>query len=134
VITFIDAHRDRFGVEPMCRVLTEHGVRIAPSTFYAAKTRPPSARQRRDEELLVEIRRVHFEVGRGLYGVRKVWHQLRRDGIDVARCTVERLMRHEGLQGVRRGKTFRTIRPDAMATRTPDRVGREFHANEPNKL
>lgn len=134
MIRFIDIHRDRFGVEPMCRVLSEHGVHIAPSTFYAAKTRPRSTRAVRDEELLVEIRRVHFEVGRGLYGARKVWHQLRRDGIDVARCTVERLMRQDGLQGARRGKTFRTTRPDAAAVRPPDLVGRQFRASRPNEL
>jgi putative transposase len=122
VIDFIDQHRHRFGVEPICTELAKHGCGIAPSTYYAAKTRPPSARTRRDEELVVEIRRVHFEVGRGLYGVRKVWHQLRREGVDVARCTVERLMRQEGLQGVRRGKTFRTTRADASATRPPDLV------------
>jgi putative transposase len=134
VIEFIDAHRERFGVEPICTELSKHGCGIAPSTFYAAKTRPPSARRLADEALLVEIRRVHFEVGRGLYGVRKVWHQLRREGVDVARCTVERLMRQEGLQGVRRGKAFRTTRPDASATRPPDLVQRQFRASAPNEL
>jgi putative transposase len=134
VIEFIDQHRHRFGVEPICAELSKHGCGIAPSTYYAAKTRPPSARTRRDEELVVEIRRVHFDVGRGLYGVRKVWHQLRREGIDVPRCTVERLMRQEGLQGVRRGKTFRTTRPDASATRPPDLVQRQFRASAPNEL
>ncbi len=75
VVTFIDAHKDRFGVEPICRVLTEHGVPIAPSTYYAARSRPPSARSVRDGQLLVEIQRVHADrsIGRGLYGARKVW-------------------------------------------------------------
>jgi putative transposase len=112
VSVFIDDHRDRFGVEPICRVLASHGVAIAPSTYYAAKTRPRSARARADEALTVEIRRVHFEVGRGLYGARKVWHQLRREGLVVARCTVERLMRAEGLQGARRGAKIITTRSD----------------------
>src|SRR3954451_22645625 len=73
VVLFIELHRERFGVEPMCRVLAEHGVRIAPSTFYATRSRPPSARSERDARLVVEIRRAHGGVGRGLYGVRKVW-------------------------------------------------------------
>ena len=74
VVAFIDAHRARFGVEPICRVLTEHGVKIAPSTYYAHRARPPSARAVRDAELLTEITRMHSdrEIGRGLYGVRKV--------------------------------------------------------------
>ena len=134
MIEFIDAYRDRFGVEPICTELSKHGCGIAPSTYYAAKTRPPSARTLRDEELLVEIRRVHLEVGRGLYGVRKVWHQLLREEIDVARCTVERLMRQEGLQGARRGKTFRTTRADLSAARPPDLVQRQFRASRPNQL
>jgi putative transposase len=134
VIEFIDQHRERFGVEPICTELSKHGSGIAPSTYYAAKQRPPSARQQRDEELVVEIRRVHFEVGRGLYGVRKVWHQLLREKVDVARCTVERLMRQEGLQGARRGKTFRTTRCDASAVRPPDLVQRQFQASRPNQL
>jgi putative transposase len=88
----------------MCRVLTEHGVAIAPSTYYAARSRRPSRRALADAELLVEIHRVHGDpkIGRGRYGVRKVWHQLRREGFAVALCTVERLMRAEGLQGARR--------------------------------
>lgn len=134
MIEFIDQHRHRFGVEPICTVLSRHGCGIAPSTYYAAKTRPLSARRQADEQLLVEIFRVHHEVGRGVYGVRKVWHQLRREGFDVARCTVERLMRQEGLQGARRGKTFRTTRPDASARRPPDLVKRDFRASAPNEL
>ncbi|QYG91175.1 IS3 family transposase [Iamia sp. SCSIO 61187] len=134
VVVFIDDHRDRFGVEPICRVLRSHGVAIAPSTYYAAKSRPLSARARSDEAWMVEIRRVHFEVGRGLYGVRKVWHQLRREGHDVARCTVERLMRTEGLQGARRGRKVITTRPDHSAVRPADLVKRDFTATAPNRL
>ena len=102
-MAFIDAHRTTFGVEPMCRVLSEHGLHVAPSTYYAAKTRPPSARAVRDAEVLVEIRRVWSErrKGRRLYGARKVWNELRREGIVVARCTVERLMRTNGIVGAR---------------------------------
>ena len=137
VVEFLDSHRDRFGVEPICRVLAEHHVaKIAPSTYYAARARPPSARARRDEEVLAQIRRVHSDrrKGRGLYGARKVWHQLRRDGIPVARCTVERLMRSAGLRGVRRGRAFVTTRPDATAPRPADLVGRDFSAERPNAL
>ena len=133
-MAFIDAHRDRFGVEPMCRVLTQHGVAIAPSTYYGAKTRPPSARERRDEQFLVEIRRAHLEVGRGLYGARKVWHHLRREGIEVARCTVERLMRTDGLRGARRGRRVVTTKSDPGAIRPPDLVQRAFRASRPNQL
>jgi hypothetical protein len=98
------ARRERFGVEPICRVLTEAGAKIAPSTYYAARSRPPSARAVRDEALLVEIRRVH-RANYGVYGVRKMWRQLRRECIAVARCTVERLMRADGLAGRARQDT-----------------------------
>ena len=140
---FIDEVREEFGVEPICRVLTEHGVPIAPSTFYAAKARPPSARAIRDAGLAVEIHRVFGgrDLGRGLAGVRKVWHLLKRDATiearfgPVARCTVERLMREQGLQGMRRGpKKVRTTIADSSAPRPPDLVNRDFHAEAPNRL
>ena len=115
-------NRDRFGVEPICRVLP-----IAPSTYYAARRRPPSARGRRDEELKAEIARVHAEHF-GVYGARKVWRQLHREGIAVARCTVERLMGELHLEGVRRGKSRRTTTPDATAARPADLVERDFSA------
>ncbi len=89
VVGFIDAHKDTFGVEPICRVLRQHDVaQIAPSTYYAAKSRPPSPRSLRDKQLLVEIERVHTDrkLGRRLYGAVKVWRRLRREGIVVARC------------------------------------------------
>ena len=135
-MVFIDDHRDRFGVEPICRVLTEHGVKIAPSGYYAARARPPSARSIADAKLLTEIVRVHSspEIGRGLYGVRKVWHQLRREGTVVGRCQVERLMRANGLRGVRRGRPFVTTRPGPAVTRPPDLVERDFTAARPNQL
>jgi len=136
VVQFIDDHRDRFGVEPICRVLTEHAVPIAPSGYYAFKARPASARAVADAELVVQIERVFWDqkLGRGISGVRKVWRLLRRDGIVVARCTVERLMRQQGLRGVRRGKQFITTRPDSSSTRPPDHVQRCFRADRPNEL
>ena len=135
-MAFIDEHRERFGVEPMCRVLTQHGVAIAPSSFYAVKTRPPSARAMRDAELLVELERVWSQrrKGRRLYGARKVWNQLRREGIPVARCTVERIMRANGIVGARRDKGFKTTRSDPAAVRPPDLVQRNFRASRPNEL
>jgi putative transposase len=108
---------------------------IATSTYYAVKQRQrePSARAQRDGELLVEIRRIH-ERSRGLYGARKVWLQLRREGIPAARCTVERLMRQTGLEGVRRGRKRRTTVPDGQAERPLDLVDRDFTAEAPNQL
>jgi putative transposase len=128
MIAYIDANRDRFGVEPICQVLP-----IAPSTYYAASRRPASARAVRDAKLKVELRRVH-EDNFGVYGARKVWRQLRREGIAVARCTVERLMGELGLQGVRRGKPHRTTTPDLAAARPADLVERDFSATRPNQL
>ena len=128
MIAYIDANKDRFGVEPICQVLP-----IAPSTYYAAKRGPLSARTLRDEELKVEIRRVHQD-NFGVYGARKVWRQLHREGIGVARCTVERLMRELHLQGVRRGKPHKTTTPDQAATQPADLVERDFSASRPNQL
>jgi putative transposase len=143
VIAFIDDHKGRFGVEPICRTLTQYGVAaIAPSTYYASKTRPPSARQVRDTGLLVEIERVFFDrdLGRGLAGVRKMWRLLRRDPSiaarfgPLARCTVARLMKAAGLKGVRRDKRFVTTTPDRSAPKPPDLVNRDFTAAAPNRL
>jgi transposase InsO family protein len=128
MIAYIDRNKDRFGVEPICRYLP-----IAPSTYYDAKTRQPSARRLRDEELKADVKRVH-EANFGVYGVRKVWHQLNREGIPVARCTVARLMRELGLQGFRRGKAKRTTIPDERAARPSDLVNRDFSATRPNQL
>ena len=130
---FIDEHRQVFGVEPICRLLSEHGWPIASSTYRAAKASLPSSRQRRDEQLTAEIRRVH----RGNYrafGARKVWLTLNREGTPVARCTVERLMRQENLRGVVRGKTVRTTIADHSAARPADLVERDFTADAPNRL
>jgi putative transposase len=128
MIAYIDRNKDRFGVEPICQLLP-----IAPSTYHAAKRRPLSARALRDEELKAEIARVHAEHF-GVYGARKVWRQLHREGIAVARCTVERLLRELGLRGAVRGKTRRTTTPDATAARPADLVERDFSATRPNQL
>jgi len=134
VVEFIDSHKDRFGVVPICRVLSGHGAGIAPSSYYAYKSRPASERCRRDVELLAEIRRVYLGPGRGKYGARKVWRQLKAEGQLVAKCTVERLMRQDGLVGVIRGVKRRTTISDPAAFRPPDLVNREFKASRPNEL
>jgi hypothetical protein len=133
MIAFIDAHRGVYGVEPICRVLP-----IAPSTYHAhaARAREPDRaplRQKRDTALCQEIRRV-FEENFAVYGVRKVWRQLRREGISIARCTVARLMRRMGLKGVVRGKGMTTTVGDKAAPCPLDRVGRQFRAPAPNML
>ena len=128
MIAYIDKYRDRLGVEPICSLLP-----IAPSTYYAAKNRPASARAIRDEKLKVEIARVYAS-NFGVYGARKVWRQLNREGIPAARCTIERLMHKQGLEGVRRGKRRRTTVPDDIAPRPADLVERNFAAEKPNQL
>jgi putative transposase len=134
-VAYIDAHRDRFGVEPICRVLSEHGCKIAPNTYWCHKKRPPSARSIRDEYLRGEIARVWAENMEGVYGADKVWAALNREGIAVARCTVERLMRELGLSGARRGKAFKvTTRSDDRQHRPLDLVDRNFTAPAPNRL
>lgn len=126
---FITEHKERWGVEPICREL-----QVAPSSYYAAVNRPVSARRRRDESLKVAIRRV-WDEHRRVYGADKVWAQLKREGIPVARCTVERLMRHLGLRGVVRGKTsIRTTIGDEASSRPLDLVARQFRAPTPNRL
>ncbi|QUP52679.1 IS3 family transposase (plasmid) [Ralstonia syzygii] len=130
---FIDQHRDTFGVEPICKVL-----RIAPSGYrrHAAQLRDParrSVRAIRDERLRPEIERV-WRANMQVYGADKVWKQMNRERIAVARCTVERLMKQLGLRGVMRGKRVRTTVPDAIAPRPLDRVNRQFKAARPNQL
>ena len=133
MIGFIDDHREVYGVEPICNVLP-----IAPSTYrvQAARRRDPAklpARAQRDAALMPEIARV-FEENFRVYGVRKVWRQLKREGHDLARCTVARLMRSMGLQGVIRGKPVRTTISDKAAPCPLDHVNREFKAPRPNAL
>jgi transposase InsO family protein len=133
MVRYIDDHKDRYGVEPICRLLP-----IAPSTYYEEKARerdptrrPP--RYHRDEASKPEITRVwseNFQV----YGARKVWKQLKRESMPVARCTVERLMKALGLRGVRRGKAFKTTIPDVGASRPADLVDRQFVATRPDQL
>ena len=130
---FIDEHREAYGVEPICRVLP-----IAPSTYraHAACAADPdraSARAKRDAILRPEIARVWEENFR-VYGVRKVWHQLHREGIDVARCTVTRLMAEMGLRGVVRGKVVKTTIPNPATPCPADHVNRQFTAARPNLL
>ena len=125
---FIDDHRERFGVTPICDVL---GWNV--STYYAFKRRPPSERALRDDHLAVEVRRV-FEANYRVYGYRKVHAQLRREGFAVAECTVRRLMRREGLAGAVRGwKKPRTTTPDTTLVRPPDLLDRDFTAAGPDR-
>ena len=125
---FIDTHRERFGVEPICRQL-----QVAPSSYYAAKRRPPSARAQREAELEPLIAKV-FADNYGVYGADKVWAVLNRQGVRVARCTVERLMRRLGLKGAVRGTARRTTISDERAARPADLVARTFAAPAPNRL
>ena len=133
MVTYIDDHKVRFGVEPICAVLP-----IAPSTYYPNKTqhRDPdrrSARAQRDEGLKLEIQRVWDDNFR-VYGVRKVWRQLKREGFEVARCTVARLMRDLGLRGAVRGRKVKTTVSDELLDRPLDRVSRQFNVLRPNAL
>ena len=133
MIAFIDDHRAEYGVEPICKVLP-----IAPSTYYehaAKRTNPEkqSDRGKRDEVLQADIQRV-FAANFEVYGARKVWRQLQREGRQVARCTVERLMRSMGLQGAVRGKPVRTTVSDKASPCPQDRVNRQFQAPAPNML
>lgn len=133
MIGFIDDHRGAYGVEPICKLLP-----IAPSTYHAhaARRTDPArlpARARRDVVLATDIQRV-FDANFGVYGVRKVWRQLGREGKKVARCTVARLMRRMGLQGVVRGREVRTTVSNPAVACPLDRVNRQFHAPRPNAL
>ena len=133
MIAFIDDHREAYGVEPICKVLP-----IASSSYRerVAQRRDParlSGQAQRDLQLKPEIARV-FAENFAVYGVRKVWRQLRREGFAVARCTVERLMREMGLRGVIRGKPVRTTVSDKAAPCPLDHVNRQFHAPAPNRL
>jgi putative transposase len=133
MISFIDEHRSRLGVEPICKLLP-----IAPSTYYdiVAKRLDVdrlSVRARRDMAIKIEIRRVFYENFQ-VYGVRKVWRQLQREGFDVARCTVARLMRVMGIQGIIRGKPVKTTVSDKATPCPLDRVNRQFKAPRPNML
>ena len=133
IVDYIDVHRAKHGVEPICAVLTEAGMKIAPSTYYAAKCRPPSARSVSDATTTEVIRRVHAD-NYGVYGVRKVHAELQRRGHQVARCTVARLMRRVGLHGISRAKGPRTTIPGHRPDSRPDLVQRAFTATAPDQL
>ena len=140
ICAFIAEHRARFGVAPICRVLTEHGCQIAPRTFYAWLSRPPSARALWDT-VLTEVLAGYYEPDEhdrrkpeSLYGAVKMWAHLQRQGITVARCTVERLMRANGWRGVTRAKKVRTTISDPAAARAADLVKRQFRVPAPNRL
>ena len=133
MISFIDDHREDYGIEPICRVLP-----IAPSTYHehALRKKEPARlpeRAKRDATLKPEITRV-FTENFAVYGVRKVWRQLKRESMDVARCTVERLMRDMGLKGAIRGKPFKTTVSDKSAPCPLDHVNRQFRSTAPNRL
>jgi len=133
MVTYIVDHQDRFGVEPICAVLP-----IAPSTYYRHKRthHDPdrrSTRAKRDDELKPEIQRV-WEENFHVYGIRKVWRQLKREGFELARCTVARLMRALGLRGVVRGRKVKTTVPAELLDRPLDRVNRQFQVSRPNAL
>ena len=133
MVSYIDDNKEKYGVESICKVLP-----IAPSTYYDHKSKQHepdkrSARAKRDEGLKVDIQRV-WEDNYRVYGVRKVWRQLKREDIDVARCTVERLMKKQGLRGVVRGRRIKTTFPTNLACRPLDLVNRDFKVTRPNAL
>lgn len=132
-VEFIERHKHEHGVQPICDVLEETDAAIAPSTYYAAASRPESERSVRDRELTERIATIHAE-NYGVYGVRKVHAELKRQDVPVARCTVERLMRKSGLKGVVRSKSPSTTKPKAETERPADLVERRFVAEAPNEL
>jgi len=139
-VSFVEENKDRadggrrWGVEPICRVLCEQGLAIAPATYYAANSRPPSPRAVRDEQLKSIITEVH-EDNYGVYGVRKVQAALRCEKkIEIGRDQTARLIRGLGLKGVRRGKVRRTTVADEASVRSADLVDRQFHAERPDQL
>lgn len=132
LVRFIDDHRERFGVEPICRVLSEHGYQIAPSSYYAVKNRKPSARVLTDAAVLNVLHDL-ADQPEGMYGRRKMWHHLRRQGHQLPRCTVERLMADLGMRGVVRGKKVRTTIHGKDGIRAGDRLNRNFTAEAPNR-
>ncbi|WP_438874982.1 IS3 family transposase [Winogradskya consettensis] len=132
-VAFVDSQKAEHGVQPVLQALEHTPAQIAPSTYYATKTRPASARSRRDEQLTATIEQIH-EDNYSVYGARKVWHELHRQGAPAARCTVERLMRAAGLRGLLRDRSPRTTRPAPETGRPHDLVKRDFTAEHPNQL
>jgi putative transposase len=133
LVDYIDQHRQKFGVEPICEVLTQAGTKIAPSTYHAAKSRTPSARMISDAKTSEVIERVHAQ-NYGVYGIRKIHAELNRQGHPVARCTVQRLMKAAGLRGISRAKGPRTTIPGTGPDTRPDLVERAFTATAPDEL
>jgi putative transposase len=141
ICAFIDTHREEFGVVPICRALAVHGVQIAPRTYWAHRATAPSKRALWDTTI-TEILAGYYEPGSDgkrppecLYGSLKMWAHLQREGIPVARCTVERIMRANGWRGVTRARRIpRTTEPDPAAARAPDLVGRQWRVSAPNLL
>jgi putative transposase len=134
IVAFINDHKEQYGVEPICRVLSEHGCKIAPSTYYDNRNRQPSQQKLRDAEVIVLIKKARQERFVKLLGARKLWLHLRGLGHDVARCTIERLMTQMGISGVIRGKTPRTTVANENAARPADLVDRRFVASAPDRL
>ena len=126
--TYINDHKAEFGIEPICRTLG-----LASSTYYAAKNRAPSKRSINDVRLMPEICRV-FKQNYQVYGRRKLWRQLNREGIKIGRDQTVRLMKQAGIAGVMRGREVRTTKPDYQASRPPDLVDRDFNADRPNRV
>ena len=132
-VAFVDSQKAEHGVQPVLQAIQSTPAQIAPSTYYAAKTRPASARTVRDTDLRVMIEQIHAK-NYSVFGARKIWHELHRQGVPVARCTVERLMRQAGLRGLLRDKSPRTTRPAPETGRPHDLVKRNFTAQHPNQL
>ena len=128
IVDYIDRHRSQFGVEPICTVL-----QVAPSTYYAAKSRPPSARRLRDDVVKVAMVAI-WQANYCVYGARKMWKAMRRAGHSIGRDQVARLMREQGIRGIRRGAKVFTTRPNNGAARAADLVKRDFSADGPNRL
>jgi putative transposase len=128
IVDYVDRHRSQFGVEPICTVL-----QVAPSTYYAAKSRPPSTRQLRDAVVKVAMVAI-WQANYSVYGARKLWKAMQRAGHTLGRDQVARLMREQGLRGIRRGAKVFTTRPDSSASRAADLVKRDFSADGPNRL
>jgi putative transposase len=127
MVDYIDRHRTEFGVEPICNVL-----QVAPSTYYSAKFRPASARQVRDDVVMVTMLAI-WQANYSVYGARKLWKAMRRAGVDIGRDQVARLMRTRQIRGIRRGRQVVTTRPAPGDPRAPDLVRRDFTAAAPNE-
>jgi putative transposase len=133
IVEYIDQHREVFGVEPICSTLNTAGCSIAPSTYYAARSRPVSVRRQRDQRLM-PILLALWVANYRVYGARKLWLAARRAGHEIGRDQVARLMRELGIRGARRGRRVWTTKPDPAAARAPDLVCRNFTAERPNAL